>query len=213
MNASKATAKRATTNTGDGEQAVFDLMVRALRQRVQGKHAVAAILRRKAIHLAKRLLSRHPSARLWTMLGDVYVSSKQSELCYRQALRLDPSFHEAAYELAMIEYHEKHNIRAALKLVNLCVKRPPGDIAWLIYDFAATVYSSCNLKKEARRAKRNYKYSMKGGFANKTVAMLDPDWHTPDPQDPSNQRHSRQSGKLHSRTRAAMVSDSDRRSA
>ncbi len=167
------------------EDAVYDLMVRTIRQTVKGNEELARRLRRITIRRAKRALARAPTSRLWVILGDVYLSMKRGEECYRRALELDPSNMEACYEVARCEDF-RGNTEEAATLLRLVVKKPPQDLETLVYGLAAGVFEKSGDKAQAAAARRKERF-WRRREPKCPAHELDPDWDTPDPLE-ANQR-------------------------
>ncbi|MBN1491475.1 MAG: hypothetical protein JXA69_16305 [Phycisphaerae bacterium] len=184
--------KRTATREHNTDE-MYGFVVRAARQCVKGKYALAARIRRIAIRRIRAALRIQPSAVLWIMLGDAYVSTPHSKRCYQKALKLDPHNADAAYDLACIEFEEnerKGDLKNAERLVDLFMRKPPENLEYQAFALAAEVYAALGRKTDAASARRRAARRW-ARISKVTVLEFDPDWNKADPLELADRRKAR----------------------
>jgi Tfp pilus assembly protein PilF len=177
---SNATRNHAKAEQRQAEQRLDQYRIRYLRQSVKGNVKLASRIHATALRIGRRLVREYPrSVKLWLALGDLYVSTASSARCYSAALRIDHRNAEAAFELAKIEYYERHDIGRCEQFVDMFVRALPVELRTQGFELAAQVYGQLGRFRDAARMRSRLR-NWKKREPRRTVSELDGDWDTPD---------------------------------
>lgn len=124
---------------------------------LRGRADVTSRLRRNLIARVKRRLSKGETARLWTLLGDVYERRDSARDAFRRALVIDPNHVEAIYALAEVEFAAGSATAAEALIDRSLALTIPDHLSAMLYDLAWRVYRGVGRSEDCKQAISRYR--------------------------------------------------------